>query len=366
MNNISNQYGAGHQYESVTNTAKELKAKKEAGGTAFGAQVLAQSLNLEMVQQATQILQVNTQNFSGTTPLNSNLQTNINQVKFTPNTYGYSIDSEGFMGSDFNKAAGLPENFKIHKSTLDEIYDYNERSYIHKPTYNTKTFENIDMADTVKQYYKLFQNVVGSDDKQIYTRDDLSKLPKGFSFNSTKLTDNGNYLPDVDSYKVTNIYRNSQQIENAKDLAKELSSLQVNFNAYQLDFSMRGLAKDNGGGLKFNPNMSMYKTQDGYTNAGVFVGFLKSFAPKASDSGETKLTDQVATYSVWNMEQGRKDIEFIKRTNGGASDIHLERMMQEEITIAELLRNPSDDSSKSIDMKTIKERVKALLAQTAV
>ncbi|WP_172129174.1 Cj0814 family flagellar-dependent secreted protein [Campylobacter sp. RM16192] len=112
---------------------------------------MAQSLNLEMVQQATQILQVSTQNFSGATPLNSNLQTNINQVKFTPNTYGYSIDSESFMGSDFNKAAGLPENFKIHKSTLDEIYDYNERSYIHKPTYNTKTFENIDMADTVKQ-----------------------------------------------------------------------------------------------------------------------------------------------------------------------------------------------------------------------
>ncbi|UWU97981.1 hypothetical protein DSQ35_p56 (plasmid) [Campylobacter jejuni] len=25
------------------------------------------------------------------------------------------------MGSDFNKAAGLPEDFKIHKSTLDEI-----------------------------------------------------------------------------------------------------------------------------------------------------------------------------------------------------------------------------------------------------
>ena len=35
--------------------------------------------------------------------------------------YGYSVDKDGYMGSDFNKAAGLPEDFKIHKSTLDEI-----------------------------------------------------------------------------------------------------------------------------------------------------------------------------------------------------------------------------------------------------
>ncbi|WP_257793001.1 hypothetical protein [Campylobacter sp. RM16192] len=43
---------------------------------------------------------------------------------------------------------------------------------------------------------------------------------------------------------------------------------------------MRGLAKDNGGGLKFNPNMSMYKTQDGYTNAGVFYRIFKELCSK--------------------------------------------------------------------------------------
>ena len=37
----------------------------------------------------------------------------------TTTAYGYSVDSKGFMGADFNKAAGLPAEFKIHKSTLD-------------------------------------------------------------------------------------------------------------------------------------------------------------------------------------------------------------------------------------------------------
>ena len=35
--------------------------------------------------------------------------------------YGYTVDKAGFMGVDFNKAAGLPQDFKIHKSTLDEL-----------------------------------------------------------------------------------------------------------------------------------------------------------------------------------------------------------------------------------------------------
>lgn len=199
MNTYATKFKPYHTYKSILSTTKELKAKKEADKTAFGAQILAQSLNLETVEQASQILQANTKIVGTTNSINSNLHTNINQVKFTPNTYGYSIDYQGFMGADFNQAAGLPQDFKIHKSTLDEIYEFNERSYIHKPTYTAKTFENIDMADAIRQYYKVFQSVIGADDKQIYTREDLGNLPKGFSFDGTKLTDNGNYLPDVNT-----------------------------------------------------------------------------------------------------------------------------------------------------------------------
>ena len=35
------------------------------------------------------------------------------QAKFTSQEgYGYSVDTKGFMGADFNKAAGLPQDFK--------------------------------------------------------------------------------------------------------------------------------------------------------------------------------------------------------------------------------------------------------------
>ncbi|ENU2731263.1 Cj0814 family flagellar-dependent secreted protein, partial [Campylobacter coli] len=74
--------------------------------------------------------------------------------------YGYGVDANGYMGSDFNKAAGLPNDFKIHKSTLDEIkkaaenepYIADMKQYFGVSEYYT----NIDMAETIKQYYNLF------------------------------------------------------------------------------------------------------------------------------------------------------------------------------------------------------------------
>ena len=141
---------------------------------------------------------------------------------------------------------------------------------------------------------------------------------------------------------------------------------------YRLNLSSSEIGRDHGGGLRFNPDMSMYKTDGGYSKEGVFVGFLKNFKPKASDSGETELTDQIKTYSILNIEQGKKDIDFIKRVNSG-NDIARDRIMQEEMTIAELLRyRPGktnqilSDKDREEYVKTIKERVNALASMTSI
>ncbi|MDD6924962.1 MAG: hypothetical protein PUI79_02155, partial [Campylobacteraceae bacterium] len=80
--------------------------------------------------------------------------------------YGYSVDSKGFMGVDFNKAAGLPAEFKIHKSTLDEFVEVSHKNTawnatLHKnfiaaqqgkitePSY----YKNIDVAANFGAYY---------------------------------------------------------------------------------------------------------------------------------------------------------------------------------------------------------------------
>ncbi|HFP7623811.1 TPA: Cj0814 family flagellar-dependent secreted protein, partial [Campylobacter jejuni] len=83
----------------------------------------------------------------------------------TNTAYGYSVDKDGYMGSDFNKAAGLPEDFKIHKSTLDEIKKAAENDPVASSTKEylgvSEYYTNIDMAETIKQYYNLFSNALG-------------------------------------------------------------------------------------------------------------------------------------------------------------------------------------------------------------
>ena len=53
--------------------------------------------------------------------------------------------------------------------------------------------------------------------------------------------------------------------------------------------------------------MSVYQVDDTYSSAGVFVGFLKSFSPIASDSGETKLSVEASSYSKLMNEQSLAD-----------------------------------------------------------
>ena len=119
---------------------------------------------------------------------NSLVSLNFNDLQ----AYGYTVDKAGFMGADFNKAAGLPKDFKIHKSTLDEFSRFAERNHvlnrIKSKDEQIKIFDNIDMADTIKHYYRLVDQMTSAlgDDKKSYTLADIGKVPKGYSTKGTR------------------------------------------------------------------------------------------------------------------------------------------------------------------------------------
>ena len=143
--------------------------------------------------------------------------------------YGYTVDRAGFMGADFNKAAGLPQDFKIHKSTLDELNRFAERNHvlnrIKGKDEQIKIFDNIDMADTIKHYYRLFDQMTSAlgDDKKSYTLADIGKLPKGYSTKGTHYDAKGHLLKDLSNSTISNIYSSADELNSAKSLSKELS-----------------------------------------------------------------------------------------------------------------------------------------------
>ena len=254
-----------------------------------------------------------------TSSQNSLISLNFNELQ----AYGYTVDKAGFMGADFNKAAGLPQDFKLHKSMLDELSRFAERNHvlnrIKSKDEQIKIFDNIDMADTIKHYYRLFDQMTSAlgNDKKSYTLADIGKLPKGYSTKGTHYDAKGHLLKDLSNSTISNIYSSSDELNSAKSLSKELSSAGVRLIVKEVDFTM----SEAGDEFSFNPDMSVYQADEGYSKEALFMGFLRSSRPLPSDSAKTKLssaalndissTGEHKEYFV-DFEKVGKDSESIK------------------------------------------------------
>ncbi|MEB2817176.1 Cj0814 family flagellar-dependent secreted protein [Campylobacter upsaliensis] len=200
--------------------------------------------------------------------------------------YGYSVDKNGYMGSDFNKAAGLPEDFKIHKSTLDEIERKAENnSYISdKKQYLgiDKYYTNIDMAETIRQYYNQFNQIInhtfGDVNRTSFSEADLNNLPKGISFTTSDKTI-GIMPKSYDKLVISNYYNTQEQYKEIEQLGM---FAHINTGLQQLNFTPQSMQTQNldEDTLKdtFNPDMSVYpQNEDGsYSKEALFMSFLKS------------------------------------------------------------------------------------------
>ena len=251
-----------------------------------------------------------------TSSQNSLISLNFNELQ----AYGYTVDKAGFMGADFNKAASLPQDFKIHKSTLDELSRFAERNHvlnrIKSKDEQIKIFDNIDMADTIKHYYRLFDQMTSAlgDDKKSYTLADIGKLPKGYSTKGTSYDAKGHLLKDLSNSTISNIYSSADELNSAKTLSKEPG---VRLIVKEVDFTM----SEAGDEFSFNPDISFYKLDEGYSKEALFMGFLRSSRPLPSDSAKTKLssaalndissTGEHKEYFV-DFEKVGKDSESIK------------------------------------------------------
>ncbi|HEF8542801.1 TPA: hypothetical protein SBF41_001572 [Campylobacter jejuni] len=233
----------------------------------------------------------------------------------TNTAYGYSVDKDGYMGSDFNKAAGLPEDFKIHKSTLDEIErvaEYNVsdiREYLGVDKY----YSNIDMAETIKQYYNLFSNALGQsfpNDKTSFSEADINSMPSGYgvsgtqsmNFNDPNNRMNITHLKDFSGALVSNVYQTSEQAEKADDLWADSGNMINGLKPETLGLSLEEIKNVSQAKYEcdFKPDMSFYpKNEDGtYTKEDLFMSFLKSQGGQPVESPKTTLNPKVEAYNT--------------------------------------------------------------------
>ncbi|HEF9061842.1 TPA: hypothetical protein SBV05_001244 [Campylobacter coli] len=279
----------------------------------------------------------------------------------TNTAYGYSVDKDGYMGSDFNKAAGLPEDFKMHKSTLDEIYNFNEAQYqdIKEQLGISRYFTNIDMADTIKQYYNQFNQIVNhtfnDTNKTSFTEADINSMPKGYisvGYKGLDFSDQSNPynalgLVNHSNTKVTNVFKTDDEFHEAQ--AIQMGMMGIDFYPQKLNISTQSLSQGalmEGG---FNPDMSVYpQNEDGsYSKEALFMSFLKSEGGYMVAGKNTTIAPQAMNYNL----------NVAKQSIPKYSNVDFDDIMTGKVDFASLLKGYAQDGWLDADIYAMEKGV---------
>nr|EAL6361060.1 hypothetical protein [Campylobacter coli] len=367
-------------YNSILSQSKANKESKENSKISFANAFLKQnasklsdieSKNSQTLARSEVLNSTNTTNTSNNTnfsissktsspnyDISSEFKNSIYTLKYkqvdlsTDTAYGYSVDKDGYMGSDFNKAAGLPEDFKIHKSTLDEIYSFNTSFKEH--TANdlgvSNYYTNIDMADTIRQYYSKFNQIInhsfGNSNKTSFSVEDLNSLPKGYSIHNT---DFKFMFQNLDSQTITNFYNTQERYNEAEQLGM---FGHINIGLQPLNFTPQSMQTqnldENSAKYTFNPDMSVYpQNEDGsYSKEALFMSFLKSSGGEALEGGNTTLNPLVKAH-----------IEAMTKESFDGSLASLDDIMTGKVDFASLLKGYAQDGWLDADIYAMEKGV---------
>ncbi|HEF1813230.1 TPA: hypothetical protein R8V17_001823, partial [Campylobacter jejuni] len=373
-------------YSSILSQVKANKESKENSKISFANAFLKQnasklsdieSKNSQTLARSEVLNSTNTTNTSNNTNLSINNTTqtaspnynissefknSIYTLKYkqadistsTNTAYGYSVDKDGYMGSDFNKAAGLPEDFKMHKSTLDEIYNFNEAQYqdIKEQLGISRYFTNIDMADTIKQYYNQFNQIVNhtfnDTNKTSFTEADINSMPKGYisvGYKGLDFSDQSNPynalgLVNHSNTKVTNVFKTDDEFHEAQ--AIQMGMMGIDFYPQKLNISTQSLSQGalmEGG---FNPDMSVYpQNEDGsYSKEALFMSFLKSEGGYMVAGKNTTIAPQAMNYNL----------NVAKQSIPKYSNVDFDDIMTGKVDFASLLKGYAQDGWLDADI----------------
>ncbi|EAK4726065.1 hypothetical protein C0105_08590 [Campylobacter coli] len=376
-------------YTSILSQAKANKESKENSKISFANAFLKQNASkLNEIQNAnsqtlarSEVLNsTNTTNTSNNTnfsissktsspnyDISSEFKNSIYTLKYkqvdlnTDTAYGYSVDKDGYMGSDFNKAAGLPEDFKIHKSTLDEIYNFNEAQYqdIKEQLGISRYFTNIDMADTIKQYYNQFNQIVNhtfnDTNKTSFTEADINSMPKGYisvGYKGLDFLDQSNPynalgLVNHSNAKVTNVFKTDDEFHEAQ--AIQMGMMGIDFYPQKLNISTQSLSQGalmEGG---FNPDMSVYPQNEdgGYPKEALFMSFLKSEGGYMVAGKNTTIAPQAMSYNL----------NVAKQSIPKYSNVDFDDIMTGKVDFASLLKGYAQDGWLDADIYAMEKGV---------
>ena len=232
---------------------------------------------------------------------------------------GYKVGADGYFTSEFNEAAGIPKDYKIHSDTLKSLVNVNDKAI----AFN-KMFSKIDIAKTVGNAYKILSQVVGEDvlnSKESFNKEDLAKFPQGYEYEKSSL-------------KVTKVnkniydYASARSAFNDKSGKTNMETLFFNSSYHELTTTPQykpstNIFDNNNGGKEsenvsvfINPHGERYTNPDGsITKGGLIAAVINSNLDVRE--GETTVWGKMQCYdkSISGKEYRQKLDAFIDSRN---------------------------------------------------
>ena len=195
---------------------------------------------------------------------------------------GYKVDKDGYFTNEFNKAAGIPDDYKIHSDTIKSLVDVRTN----KDDF-TRSFKVIDIAKTVGNAYKVLTQLVDEktlNSKESFTTDEISKFTQGYEYDKKTLKITKKY-DTINAYMSARSDFDPRMAQN-KDKTMTTtfynrSTINYYTNGNKLKPSTDIFDSNSGGkedlpsGINFNTTRDKYTNNDGsITKGGLLIGIL--------------------------------------------------------------------------------------------
>lgn len=258
--------------------------------------------------------------------LNTQISSTTTSTQNSNEVLGYKVDKDGFFTAEFNEKAGIPQDYKIHSSTMQSLVKSQTTT---QNFFYFANFQSVDIAKTIGNAYKIVSQLLEKSPelahKESFSKEDLEDyFPR-------------NYITDS-SGSVLRTYTSSEAKE-VLDLGgfKVGANEKLNLSFTTLRYT-KGIVSDDEfafDGDILHSNMfggkeglySFDTTSDKYTNAdssitkgGLLVGFLShnTFAynaPSPLIAGQTSIQGKINALDKDTSQDEIKSLSSFMQSN---------------------------------------------------
>ena len=288
-----------NSFNALANLKVRVKGVDEAKtSTANSSQSVSLSINSSVNSQNSISSQISNNSLK-----NSSLVTD--KSKAVSEILSYGVDSEGYFTSEFNEAAGIPEDYKIHSSTMQSLVK--SQTTAHNLFYPAN-FQSIDIAKTIGNAYKIVSQLLENSpelaNKDSFSQDDLATyFPRNYITNDagevvrTYTTNQAQEVVDLGGFTLGA----DEKLNLSFTTLRYTNGVVSDYDAFSFDGDILHSTMFGGkeGVYSFNTTSDKYTNADGsITKGGLLIGFLShnTFshnAPSPLIAGEVSIQGKI-------------------------------------------------------------------------